>query len=544
MRIIVTDEVSAKGLALLTQEPRIQLDIKLGLSKEKLLEILGDYDAIITRSGTSIDKDVLDAGKRLKIIARAGVGIDNVDVDYASSKGVIVINAPFGNTNSAAEHALALLLAFCRNIPIANNSLKSGEWKRAPFTGYELKGKVAGVIGLGKVGGRVATRLKAFECEVLACDPYVSVKRAHDLGLKLVSHDEIYKNCDIITVHIPLNEETRDMVSFREFGLMKSGVIIINAARGGIINEQALLENLNSGKVLGGGVDVWSEEPPKSDHLKQLIAHERLVVTPHLGANTHEAQVNVAIDVSREIVNYLDDQPMESAVNIPRFDMALMDQMRPFLNLINVICEFGVQLLDDNLDKVCFAYAGSIAHYDCTPLTVTGLSSLLNRVVDQDVNMVNASLIAEQMGIVVEETKTTRADSFSNIITMIIEASGKKRTVSGTLFEGTPRIVRLRDYDIDFSPEEHMLLLNYNDRPGMIGKIGTILGTHNINIASMNLGRREKKGEAMVILSLDSAVPEQVVTEIKSATEATFIKALHMQTGSRDRTDLRSKTTP
>lgn len=529
MRIIVTDEVSAEGLALLTQEPRIQLDVKLGLSKEQLLEILGEYDVIITRSGTSVDRDVLDAGKRLKIVARAGVGIDNVDVDYASSKGVIVINAPFGNTNSAAEHALALLMTFCRKITIANASLKSGEWKRAPFTGYELRGKVAGVIGLGKVGGRVATRLKAFECEVLACDPYVSVKRAHDLGVKLVSHDEIYKNCDIITLHIPLNDETRDMISAREFGLMKSGVIVINAARGGIINEQALLDNLNSGKVLGGGVDVWSEEPPKSDLLRQLISHERLVVTPHLGANTHEAQINVAVDVSREIVNYLDDQPMESAVNIPRFDMALMDQMRPFLNLMNVICEIGVQLLDNNVDKVSFGYSGSIAHYDCTPLTVTGLSSLLNRVVDQDVNMVNATLIADQMGIVVEENKSTSCDAFSNVITLVIEGGGKKRTVSGTLFEGAPRIVRLRDFSIDFSPEEHMLLLHYIDLPGMIGRIGTIMGTHDINIASMNLGRREKKGEAMVILSLDSAVPPQVVEEIRSATDASFIKPLHLK---------------
>jgi D-3-phosphoglycerate dehydrogenase / 2-oxoglutarate reductase len=529
MRIIVTDEVSAEGLALLTQEPRIQLDVKLGLSKKQLLEILGEYDAIITRSGTSVDRDVLDAGKRLKIVARAGVGIDNVDVDYASSKGVIVINAPFGNTNSAAEHALALLMTFCRKITIANTSLKSGEWKRAPFTGYELKAKVAGVIGLGKVGGRVATRLKAFECEVLACDPYVSVKRAHDLGVKLVSHDEIYKNCDIITLHIPLNDETRDMISAREFGLMKSGVIVINAARGGIINEQALLDNLNSGKVLGGGVDVWSEEPPKSELLKQLIGHERLVVTPHLGANTHEAQINVAVDVSREIVNYLDDQPMESAVNIPRFDLALMDQMRPFLNLMNVICEIGVQLLDNNVDKVSFGYSGSIAHYDCTPLTVTGLSSLLNRVVDQDVNMVNATLIADQMGIVVEENKSTSCDAFSNVITMVIEGGGKKRTVSGTLFEGAPRIVRLRDFSIDFSPEEHMLLLHYIDLPGMIGRIGTIMGTHDINIASMNLGRREKKGEAMVILSLDSAVPPQVVEEVRNATDASFIKPLHLK---------------
>ena len=529
MKIIVTDEVSAEGLALLTQEPRIQLDMRLGLNKQQLLDIIGEYDAIITRSGTNVDRDLLDAGTNLKIVARAGVGIDNVDVDYASSKGVIVVNAPFGNTNSAAEHTMALLLSFCRNVTTANASLKSGEWKRGPFTGHELKAKIAGVIGLGKVGGRVATRLKAFECEVLACDPYISVKRAHDLGVKLVSHDEIYKNCDIITVHTPLNDETRNMVGPREFGLMKSGVIILNVARGGIVNEQALLDGLVSGKVIGGAVDVWSEEPPKSEHVKQLIACENLVVTPHLGANTFEAQVNVAIDVSQEIVNYLDDKPMENAVNIPRFDLALMDQMRPFLNLMRVICDFGIQLLDSNPETLTFSYAGSIAHYDCSPLTVCGLSALLDRMVDQDVNMVNASLIAEQMGIVVEETKSTQAGAFSNTITLIAESHGTRRLISGTLFEGAPRIVRLRDYSMEFAPQEHMLLMNYGDRPGMIGKIGSIMGTHEINIASMSLGRSEKRGEAMVILALDSAVPPHVVEEIGVATEATFIKALHMK---------------
>lgn len=529
MKIIVTDEVSAEGLALLTQEPRITLDMRLGLSKDELLAVIGDYDVIITRSGTTVDRDLLDAAKRLKIVARAGVGIDNVDVEYASSKGVIVVNAPFGNTNSAAEHTMALLLSFCRNVTIANASLKAGEWKRAPFTGIELKGKVAGVIGLGKVGGRVATRLKAFECEVLACDPYIAVKRAHDLGVRLVSHDEIYKNCDIITVHTPLNEETKGMIGPREFALMKSGVLVLNVARGGIVEEQALLDNLMSGKVTGGAVDVWSEEPPKSETVKGLIAHPRLVVTPHLGANTFEAQVNVAIDVSREIINYLDEQPMENAVNIPRFDLALMDQMRPFLNLLNVMCEFAIQLVDGNIEKVSFGYAGSIAHYDCSPLTVSGLSALLNRMVDQEVNMVNASLIADQMGMVVEESKTTRADAFSNLITLEIEAGGKRRLISGALFEGAPRIVRLRDYSMDFTPEGHMLLLNYNDRPGMIGKVGTIMGAHDINIAAMNLGRREKKGEAMVLLSLDSALPGNVIEEIRQATDATFIKALEVR---------------
>lgn len=528
MKIIVTDEVAQEGLALLAQDPRVELDVKLGLKKEELLAIIGDYEAIITRSGTTVDRELLDAGKNLKLVARAGVGIDNVDVDYASSRGVIVVNAPFGNTNSAAEHAMALLLSFCRNIPRANASLKSGEWKRAPFTGYELKGKTAGVIGIGKVGGRVATRLKAFECDVIACDPYIAVKRAHDLGVKLVSHEEIYKNCDIITIHTPLTDETRNMIGERELAMMKDGVIIVNAARGGIIEERALLKYLESGKITGVGIDVFSEEPPKSDHVKAIIGHERVVVTPHLGANTFEAQINVAVDVSKEILNYLDDQPLENAVNIPRFDLALMDQMRPFLNLMSVMSDFVIQLVDSNIDKVSFSYAGSIAHYDCTPITVCGLSSILNRVVEQDVNMVNASLIAENMGIAVDESKTTQSPSFSNTITLTIEGANEKRTITGTLFDGAPRIVKLRDYQVDFAPEEHMLLLTYGDRPGMIGKIGTILGAHDINIASMHLGRREKQGEAMVILSLDSAVPPFVIEEVRKATEANFVKLLHM----------------
>jgi D-3-phosphoglycerate dehydrogenase len=529
MKVIVTDEVAKEGLALLEQDPRVQMDVRLGLSKEELLAAIGDYDVIVTRSGTTVDKDVLDAGTKLKLVARAGVGIDNVDVDYASSRGVIVVNAPFGNTNSAAEHAMALLLSFCRNITKANASLKGGEWKRAPFTGYELKGKTAGVIGLGKVGGRVATRLKAFECEVLACDPYIAVKRAHDLGVKLVSHDEIYKNCDIITVHTPLTDETCNMIGETEIGTMKQGVIIINAARGGIINESALLSGLKSGKIAGAAVDVWSEEPPKTELLKELIAHDKLVVTPHLGANTFEAQVNVAIDVSREILNYLDEKPLENAVNIPRFDLALMDQMRPFLNLMNVLSEFVVQLTDHNVNKVTFSYAGTIAHYDCTPLTVCALATLLRPMVDQDVNMVNARLIAENRGIVIDEVKSTQSEAFSNMLSLTLEGPEGKRRISGTLFEGEPRIVRLRDYDMEFFPTEHMLLLVYNDRPGMIGKIGTILGAHDINIASMNLGRRAKLGEAMVLLSLDSVVSPEVIEEVRRGTEANFIKMLRMK---------------
>lgn len=528
MKIIVTDEVTGEGLALLQADPRVSLDVRLGLSREALHACIGAYDAIITRSGTTVDKALLDAATNLKIVARAGVGIDNVDVDYASAKGVIVVNAPFGNTNSAAEHTLALLLSACRHVPAANASLKAGEWKRATFTGVELKGKTAGVIGLGKVGGRVATRLKAFECEVLGCDPYISAKRAQDLGVRLVGLDELCGTCDIVTVHTPLNDETRGMIGADQLALMKDGVILLNVARGGILDEPLLLAALQSGKVGRAAVDVFSEEPPTSDLMKALIAQERLVVTPHLGANTQEAQVNVAIDVSREILAYLDRAPLENAVNLPRFDPAVLDQMRPYFKLMAVLSEFGLQLMKGNLDRITFGFSGAIAHHDCSPLTVSGLAALLDRVADQPVNMVNAGLVAERMGLVVEERKSTQGGAFSNLVTLTLDGPGGSRVVSGTLFEGTPRIVGLRDYAMDFMPEEHMLLLSYTDRPGMIGKIGTVLGQHDINIACMNLGRREKKGEAMVVLSVDSPVPAQVLAELRIATEAPFIQALHL----------------
>lgn len=530
MKVIVTEQLAHEGLLILEKDPRIEVDVRLGLSKEELISVIGEYDAIVTRSATKVDKDVLAAGKKLKLVARAGVGIDSVDVEYASAKGIIVLNAPFGNTNSVAEHTMALLLALCRNIPKADASLKRGEWKRSTLIGSELKGKTAGVIGLSKVGGRVATRLQAFECEVIGCDPYISEKRAQDLGVKLVSLEELFRTADIITLHIPLTDETRNLIGEKELAVMKDGVLIINTARGGVINEEALLKALESGKAGGAAIDVWTEEPPKSDLVKTLITHERVVSMPHLGASTNEAQINVAVDVAREIIRYLDEQPLENAVNIPRFDLSLMDQMRPFLKLINIMGEFVVQLLDTNMNKVTFSYEGNISNFCTTPITVCGLAALLNRKVEQDVNMVNAQMVAENMGIAVEEVKSAQSGSFSNMVTITIEGPHEKRLISGTQFEGNPRIVKLRDFQMDFTPEEYMLLLSYQDRPGMIGKIGMIMGQHDINIGSMNLGRREKKGEAMVILSLDSQVPQSVVEEVKKATEATFIKALHLVT--------------
>lgn len=529
MKVLITDEISDNGLLPLLDDPRIQVDKKLGLSVPELHKAIGNYEAIITRSGTQVDKALLEHAHNLKIIARAGVGIDNVDVEAASSKGIIVVNAPYGNVNSAAEHTMAIMLSLCRNVPVANSSLKSGDWKRAPFTGRELKGKTVGIIGLGKVGGRVARRCKAFEADVITYDPYISEKRADDFGVKLLSLEDIIRFSDIITVHTPLNDETRDLINAEHFAGMQDGVIVVNCARGGIINESAMLDALNSGKCSGAAFDVWSEEPPKSRVIKDLIAHPNMLVTPHLGANTYEAQKNVAVDVSNEIVNFVDGRPIANAVNIPRFDPDLMEHMKPFMQLVSILGDFISQLAPPNPNKITFTYNGKLARFDCAPLSVCGLAALLNHCSDQEVNMVNASLIAREMGIEVESVRSTETDSFSNLITLALVSPEGKRTIAGTLFEGTPKIVKMRNFGIDFRPEEHMLVINYQDRPGLIGKIGTILGEANVNIGNMSLGRQEKAGQAMVVFSVDSPVNDDTLHKVAEAVDARFIKAVHIK---------------
>lgn len=528
MKVIVTDEISEKGLELLQNDPRIELDMRLGLGREELYEVIGDYEAIITRSGTQVDAELLSHAVKLKIIARAGVGIDNVDVAAASERGIIVVNAPFGNTNSAAEHTMAILLSLCRNVPEANASLKSGKWQRAPFTGHELQHKTLGIIGLGKVGGRVALRARAFEMEVVVYDPYISEKRAIDFGTRLVDLEELVRISDVITVHTPLNEETRDLITTEHFEQMKPGVLVINCARGGIINEKAMLDGLDSGRVAGAAFDVWSEEPPQEEVIRRLIAHPRMIVTPHLGANTFEAQTNVAVDVSKEILHLLEGQAVENAVNIPRFDPDLMAQMQPFMHLAAILGDFISQLAPENPGKVSFQYHGKIAAYDCMPITVAGLAALLNRCNDQEVNMVNANLVAERCGLVVEQARSTESGSFSNLITLTLTTPTGQRSIAGTLFEGIPKVVKMRDFATDFTPEEHMLVMTYPDQPGLIGKIGTILGDAQINIGSMNLGRRAKGGEAMLVLSIDTPATQGTIEKLTEAVKARFVKAVHL----------------
>jgi D-3-phosphoglycerate dehydrogenase len=493
-----------------------------------LLARLGDYEAIVTRSSTTVTAEFLAHARRLRILGRAGVGVDNIDIDACSRQGVVVVNAPYGNVVSAAEHTVGMLLALVRKIPSANDALKRLDWDRGIY-GAELFRKTAGVIGLGKVGSRVAARLRAFEMNVLVYDPFIPESRARELGVRLTDLQTVLTQSDVVTVHVPLSDETENLLAARELALLKPGARLVNCARGGIVNEGDLLAALESGRLAGAAVDVWTEEPPVSDLVKRLIAHPRVVVTPHLGANTLEAQVNVAVDVARQLVAFRDGELVEHAVNIPVGDRETVAEQRPFLALAELLGRFCVQLERDNVERVEVEVAGQVGRRDPELIARAVLKGLLGRVTAQAVNLVNAHLVARERGVaVVVRTDESAGSGYTNLITVTTQAGSGRKIIAGTVFDGTPRIVRLRDLQVEFIPEGHILVLSYEDRPGMVGKIGSILGRHNVNIASMHVGRRTRRGGAIVVLLLDEAVSPEVMEEVAKAVEADFARLIRL----------------
>jgi D-3-phosphoglycerate dehydrogenase len=528
MKVLVIDAVAPEGIAYLT-ERGFQVDqVSSKLPAEELHARIGEYEAIITRSSTSVTAEFLSRARRLRILGRAGVGVDNIDVEACSRQGVVVVNAPYGNVVSAAEHTVGMLLALVRKIPMAHDSLRRLEWDRSIY-GAELYRKTVGVVGLGKVGSRVAARLKGFDMEVLVYDPYIPESRARDLGVRLTDLQTLLAQSDVVTVHVPLNEETENMIAARELAAMKPGVRIVNCARGGIVHEGDLLAALESGHVSGAAVDVWSEEPPVSELVKRLIRHPRVVVTPHLGANTQEAQVNVAVDVARQLVAFRDGELVEHAVNIPVGDRESMAEQRPFIALAELLGRFVVQLEKDNVERVEVVVAGQVARRDPELISRGVLKGLLGRVTAQAVNLVNAHLVARDRGLEVSvHTDEEAASGYTNLITVTTQAGTGRKIIAGTVFDGVPRIVKLRDLSIEFIPEGHILVLSYEDRPGMVGKIGSILGRHNVNIASMHVGRRTRRGRAIVVLLLDEDVPPEVMEEVVKAVEADFARIINI----------------
>jgi len=526
VRVLVVEAIAPEGVAYL-RERGVEVDELARPSLETLYARVGEYDALITRSGTAVTVELLEHAPRLRIVGRAGVGIDNVDVEACSRRGIIVCNAPYGNVVSAAEHTVGMLLALVRRIPDAHARLKSLEWSRAIY-GVELLRKTVGIVGLGKVGSRVAARLRAFDAELLVYDPYVSESRAKDLGARLTDFETLLRQSDVITFHVPLTAETDHMMTARELALTKRGVRLVNCARGGIVNEADLLEALESGQVAGAAIDVWSEEPPESEPIRRLIQHPRVVVTPHLGANSSEAQVNVAVDVARQLVAFRDGELVEHAVNIPIGDRSAVAELRPWVALAERLGRFSVQLDPEHLASVEITLAGAIADADPELLARAVLTGLLGPVMAGPVNLVNARLVAAERGVEVRVEREGEASGYKSVLRVTTQTRDGQKIIAGTVFDGQPRVVRLRDLDVEFVPEGYILMLSYEDRPGMVGRIGSSLGRQNVNIASMHVGRKSKRGRAIVVLILDEDLTAEQVADVGQAVEADFARLIRL----------------
>jgi D-3-phosphoglycerate dehydrogenase len=528
VKVLVVDAIAPEGPAYLRAHGCAVDEAPGDLPRAELHRRIADYEAIVTRSSTAVTAEFVGHARRLRILGRAGVGVDNIDVEACSRQGVVVVNAPHGNVVSAAEHTVGMLLALVRQIPRAHRALRRLEWDRGLY-GTELYRKTAGVLGLGQVGSRVAARLRAFEMDVLACDPYIPETRARDLGVRLTTLDEVLAKADVVTVHVPLTEATRDLLGARELAALRPGARLVNCARGGIVNEAALLAALEAGHVAGAAIDVWSEEPPVSEVLRRLAAHPRVVGTPHLGANTREAQVNVAVDVARQIVAFRDGQLVEHAVNVPVGDVETLAAQRPFLRLGELLGRFCGQLEPENVERVEVTVAGQVARGDPALIARAVLQGLLAPVTAEVVNLVNAHLVARDRGLGVEvRADPGGASGYTSLVTVATQAAGGRKTTVGTVFDGVPRVVRLRDLAIEFVPEGTVLVLSYEDRPGMVGRIGTVLGRHRVNIGSMHVGRRAPGGRAIVVLLLDGDPPPGVVDEVAGAVGASFARVIRL----------------
>lgn len=509
MKILVKEKIADTGIDKLREQ--FEVDVKQEWTQEELAENIAQYDALIIRSATQVTKEIIERADNLKIIGRAGIGLDNVDVEAATHKGIIVANAPESNIISAAEHAMALLLAVARDIPLANTSLKSGKWERSKFEGIELFEKTLGVLGLGKIGSLVAERAKSFGMNIIAYDPYVSEEKASEMGVTLAkTPEDLYKAADFITVHLPKSKETLGMVGAKQIAMMKDGVCIINAARGGIVEEAALYDALKSGKVAGAGLDVYSTEPCTDSPLFELA---NIVVTPHLGASTHEAQDKAGITIAEQVMLGLNGDFVNYAVNIQA--RSIGEAVKPFMPLAEHL-GYMLTKISEGVSDLRIEYVGKIAEHDTGILTVAVLKGMLSAVVHEPVTYVNAPMIAKDRGIQVSESKTATSRDYTNLITVGSGTKSEAKQVSGTLFglNNQPRFVSIYDFDIDIVPSKYMAFFQYKDIPGMIGKVGTILGDNGINIANMQVGRQKVHGDALMGVNVDTMIPDAVMEEI------------------------------
>lgn len=524
-KVLVSDPISDLGIQQLHEADDVQVDKITGLSEDELVAIIGEYDALLVRSQTTVTPRIMEAAGRLKVIGRAGVGVDNINLDVATQKGIVVVNAPDGNTIATCELTFAMMMATARMIPQAYKKTTGGEWDKKSFVGVELRNKTLGIIGMGRIGSEVAKRAKVFGMDVLGYDPFLTEERAKELGVKHATVDDIVAQADFITVHTPLTNDTRDILNTDQFARMKKGVRIINCARGGIINEQALLEAVNNGTVAGAAFDVFTKEPIPADH--PFLGHPRIIVTPHLGASTIEAQENVAIDVSEEVLHILRQEPYKNAVNMPPVPAQVMSRLQPYFVLGEKLGLFAARVAEGAASDIIITYSGELMDLDTNPLTRYIVKGVFSAHMGNEINLVNAMHIAKTRGVNILVQKTAATSNYKNLVSVALKAKHSEIAVGGTLLAGFgERIVKIGEFPVDIAPEGTLLLISHNDKPGIIGKVGTLLGNRNVNIASMQVGRKDVGGSAIMLLTIDKQATKEDLEALIQVAEIEKVKEL------------------
>ncbi|MDD5282212.1 MAG: phosphoglycerate dehydrogenase [Candidatus Omnitrophica bacterium] len=525
IKVLVSDALSEEGIKVFRESKELVVDVKTDLKPDTLKEIIKDYDALVVRSATKVTSDIIQAAKKLKVVGRAGVGLDNVDLEAATQKGIIVMNTPAGNTISTAEHTFSMILALSRNIPQANASTKKGEWKRSKFMGVELYGKTLGIVGFGRIGSEVAKRALSFGMKILAYDPFLSAEVAESIGVEIAELKKVLQEADYITVHTPLTDETRHMISDKEFALMKKGVRIINCARGGIIDEAALVKALKEQKVSGAAMDVFENEPLSAEN--ELLKLDNVVITPHLGASTEEAQVNVAIEVAEIVRDALLGKGIRNAANYPCLEAEVCKILNPYINLGEKLGMFTAQLVEGRFQELIINYSGEITKYDLSPVTMALAKGVLEPILKETVNFVNAVSLLKERGIKLRESKSAQEGEFVNLIQLEIKTDKEVKKVFGTLSSNKqPRIVKIDDYYLELYPIGEMVFIRNWDKPGLIGSLGTLMGKNGINIAAMTFGRDQQGGKAISVLNVDSLVSPEIQDKIRELENILTVKVI------------------
>jgi D-3-phosphoglycerate dehydrogenase len=515
-RVLVTDPLAEEGLEIFRREPDLAVDVRPGMSPAELCDVIGPYEGVVIRSGTRITEAAITAAQRLRVIGRAGIGVDNIDVAAATRRGIVVMNTPGGNNVTTAEHAISLMLALARNIPQATASLKRGEWKRTQFVGAEICNKTLGVVGMGNIGSIVAERARGLRMRVIAFDPFVTTETAAKIGVELVTLEELFARSDFVTIHTPLTAETRRLVDAKALAKMRRGVRLINCARGEIVVEEDLAAAIRSGHVAGAALDVFAEEPPGPDN--PLLALDRVICTPHLGAQTDEAQLNVAIAVAEQVAAFLIRGEVQNAVNMPSLPPELLTVLRPYLSLGEKLGSLQSQIIAGQPQEIRVQYGGEVTQHDTGPLTAAVLRGFLAPFFDSPVNYVNAPHLARERGIRVVESRTSTVRSFVNVIGVQVRTTAGETIVEGTVFgDQTLRIVNINGFGLEAAPEGYILMLHNRDVPGVVGRVGTLLGSSNVNIARLELGRERVGGMAVSLIHVDDAVPADVLEQLRAA---------------------------